>query len=153
MKFVRPTRAGLACALFVGLTLAVVTASANTGQKFSGYFDVSGVQEQGDMVQLTLHLQLFNHGSTDLKSVIVTLMDNSPVMTLRGNFQPVQVWKHQQFIEMSQEFTVTKREYAMWTAAGPVAPNLIIIYADGNGKTWQKGVQISHRGLVAADNR
>jgi hypothetical protein len=132
--------------LLTALSLAAVAATAKSGREFSGYFDVSGVQEQGDLVQVTLHLKLFNH-STDAKGVIVTLVDSSPAMTLRGNFQPVKVWKSQQFIEMSQEFSVSKREFREWMAA-PAQPNLVILFQDSKGKSWQKGAQISRRPLV-----
>lgn len=147
MQSQRPSRAWLFCALLTALLLATVAATANRGREFSGYFDVSQVQEQGDLVQVTLHLKLFNHSDADAKSVIVTLFDSSPATGLRGNFQPVKVWKSHQFIEMSQEFTVTKREFKEWMAP-PAQPNLVILFQDGKGTTWQKGAQISRRPLV-----
>jgi hypothetical protein len=135
----------------VGLTavllLSVVTVAASNGRDFSGYFDVSGIQAQGDLVQVTLHLQLFNHSDADAKSVVVTLLDSSPTMTLRGSFAPVKLWRHQQRIELSQEFFVSQREYAEWMAA-PGQPNLVILFQDAKGKSWQRGAQISRRPLV-----
>jgi len=147
MQSLRLSRAWLVCALLTALMLATVAATAKSGGEFTGYFDFSGVQEQGELVQVTLHLKLFNHGDADLKGVIVTLLDSSPTMTLCGNFQPVKVWKKQQFIEMSQEFTVTKREFVEWTAA-PAQPNLVILFQDSKGQSWQKGAQISRRPLL-----
>jgi hypothetical protein len=147
MRSLRPSRAWAVFALLAALSLATVAATTKSGREFSGYFDVSGVQEQGDLVQVTLHLRLFNHSDADAKSVIVALLDSSPAMTLRGNFQPVKVWKGQQFIEMSQEFSVSKREFQEWMAP-PAQPNLIILFRDSKGKSWQKGAQISRRPLV-----
>ncbi len=147
MQSLRPSRAWLVCTLLTALLLLTVTAMANNGREFSGYFDVSGVQEQGDLVQVTLHLKLFNHGDADARSVIVTLMESGPAPNLRGNFQPVKVWKSHQFIEMSQEFSVTKHAYAEWMAA-PGQPNLVILFQDSKGHTWQRGAQISRRPLV-----
>ena len=147
MQSLRPSRAWVICTVLTALSLATFAATARTGREFSGYFDVSGVQEQGDLVQVTLHLKLFNHSDVDAKSVIVTLVDSSPAMTLRGNFQPVKVWKSQQFIEMSQEFSVTKREFSEWMAP-PAQPNLVILFQDSKGKSWQKGAQISRRPIV-----
>ena len=147
MQFLRPSRAWYVCALLTALIFATAASSSSKGREFSGYFDVSGVQEQGDMVQVTLHLKLYNHGDEDAKSVIVTLVDSSPAMTLRGNFAPVKVWKSQQFIEMSQEFSVTKREFQEWMAP-PAQPNLIILFQDSKGKSWQRGAQISRRPIV-----
>jgi len=129
------------------LLLWVVSASANNGREFSGYFDVSGVQEQGDLVQVTLHLRLFNHSNEDARRVIVTLIDSSPAMTFRGNFRPLKVWKSHQFVEMSQEFSITKREFQEWMSP-PAQPNLVILYQDDKGTTWQRGAQISRRPFV-----
>ena len=148
MRSLRITRAAFVCSLLVALLFATA-ASARGGRDFSGYFDFSGVQEQGDLVQVTLHLKLFNHSDEDARSVIVTLVDSSPAMTLRGNFQPVKVWKSQQFIEMSQEFSITKREFREWMQP-PAQPNLIILYQDTRGKSWQVGAQISHRPMAPA---
>jgi hypothetical protein len=147
MQSPRPSRAWLICLLLAALSLATVAATTKSGREFSGYFDVSGVQEQGDLVQVTLHLKLFNHSDADAKSVIVTLVDSSPAMTLRGNFQPVKTWKSQQFIELSQEFSVSKREFNEWMAP-PAQPNLVILFQDSTGKSWQKGAQISRRPLL-----
>ncbi len=146
MRFMRPSRVGQFGLLLATLCLAI-TASARTGREFSGYFDVSGVHEQGDFVQVTLHLKLFNHGDTDARSVIVTLMDSSPVLTLRGNFQPVRVWKSQHFLELKQEFNIPKSQFEEWMRPG-AQPNLIVLYQDSHGKTLQVGAQISHRPLV-----
>lgn len=146
LRFSRVFAVATSLALLLLVTMAATT---HNGRDFSGYFDVSHVQEQGDMVQATLHLKLFNHGDTDVKSVIVTLVDPTPAMLLRGNFKPVKVWKSQQFIEMSQQFSVTKHEFAEWMHA-PAQPNLVILFQDVNGKNWQKGAQISHRTLVPA---
>jgi len=151
MQSQRQSRAWLVCGLLTAILLATVAARASSGREFSGYFDVSHVQEQGDLVQVTLHLKLFNHSEADAKSVIVTLFDSSPVMTLRGNFQPVKVWKSHKFIEMSQEFTITKREFKEWMAA-PAQPNLVILFQDAKGATWQKGAQISRRPLVRTED-
>ncbi len=142
-----PSRAWVVCTLLVALSLATGAATTRSGREFSGYFDVSGVQEQGDLVKVTLHLKLFNHSDADAKSVIVTLLDSSPAMTLRGNFHPVKVWKSQQFIELSQEFSVSKREFSEWMAP-PAQPNLVILFQDSRGKSWQKGAQISHRPMI-----
>jgi hypothetical protein len=146
MQSLHNSRAWLACVL-ASLLLATVAATASSGRQFSGYFDISGKQDQGDLVQVTLHLKLFNHGDADAKSVIVTLVDPSPTMMLRGNFQPLKVWKSQKFVEMSQQFVVTKQEFAEWMA-GPGQPNIVILYQDGAGKTWQKGAQLSRRPLA-----
>jgi hypothetical protein len=148
MRFTRFMRASVVgAALSILLGLSTVVATANNGRDFSGYFDVSDVQKQGELMQVTLHLQLFNHGNEDERSVLVTLLDSSPSMTMRGTFAPVKVWKHQQRINLSQQFSVSQREYAEWMAA-PGQPNIVILFQDAKGNTWQRGAQISRRPLV-----
>jgi hypothetical protein len=146
MQYLRGFPAWLVCGLLAAL-LCVTVAATSGGREFSGYFDISGAHEQGELMQVTLHLKLFNHSDADAQSVIVTLIDSSPAMTFRGNFQPVKVWKSHQFIELSQEFSVTKREFQEWMAP-PAQPNLVILFRDAKGMSWQRGAQISRRPLV-----
>jgi hypothetical protein len=73
-------------------------------------------------------------------------------MTVRGNFQPIKVWKSGQFIELSQEFSVTRREFNEWMGT-PIQPNLLIFFQDAKGKTWQRGVQLSRRPLVRVEEQ
>lgn len=146
MRFMRPSRAWQT-GLVLAVLLLAITAPAKSGREFSGYFDVSGIHDQGDLVQLTLHLKLFNHSDADARGVIVALANSGPSMMLRGSFQPVKVWKSQHFLEMSQEFTVSKQEFREWMTA-PAQPNLIIMYEDARGKSWQQGAQMSRRVLV-----
>jgi hypothetical protein len=146
MRLMRSSRVWQLGLLLATLCLAI-TASARTGREFSGYFDVSGVQEQGEFVQVTLHLKLFNHGDADARSVIVMLMDSSPTVTLRGNFQPVKVWKSRQPLDLKQEFSIPKSDFQEWMQ--PAAqPNLVILYRDEHGKTLQVGAQVSHGPMV-----
>jgi hypothetical protein len=147
MQFLRPSRAWYVCALLTVLLFVTVAASSSKGREFTGYFDVSGVQEQGDMVQVTLHVKLFNFGDTDAKGVIVTLLDSAPGGAMFGSFKPVKLWKSQQSIALSQQFTVSKREYLAWTQS-PAQPNLFILFQDGKGKTWQRGAQVARRPMI-----
>ena len=139
----------LICLVMTSIAVLTATTQASNGREFSGYFDISHTRQQGDLVQVTLHLKLFNHSSSDARSVIVALMDSSPAMAVRGNFQPVKVWKSGHFIEISQEFTVTSHEFNNWMQT-PVPPNLLIFFQDAKGNTLQRGAQISRRPWVRA---
>lgn len=139
----------LVCLVATALALLTTNAGASNGREFSGYFDISHTHDQGDLVQVTLHLRLFNHSNTDARGVIVALLDSSPTMTVRGNFQPVKVWKSGHFIELSQEFSVSRREFNEWMQA-PVQPNLLIFFQDAKGNTLQRGAQVSRRPWVRA---
>jgi len=147
MQSQRPSRKWLPAVVLIAFAVLTANALGSNGREFSGYFDVSHVQEQGDLVQVTLHLKLFNHGDSDARSVIVALIDSSPTMAVRGNFQPVKMWKSGRFIEISQQFRVTQREFNEWMTT-PVQPNLLVFFRDPTGKTLQRGVQVSRRPLV-----
>lgn len=145
MRFMRPSRVWQFGLLLATLCIAIA-ATARTGRDFAGFFDVSGIHEQGDFVQVTLHLKLANQGDEDARNVIVTLMDSSPLVTMHGNFQPVKVWKRQQFLELNQEFSIPKSEFNQWMRSA-AQPNLVVLYQDSHGKTLQLGIQVSRRPL------
>jgi len=147
MQSLRSSRTWFSCYAVIAIALLAGNAQANNGREFSGYFDLSHIQEQGDLVQVTLHLKLFNHGDSDARSVIIALMDSSPALSVRGNFQPVKVWKAGHFIEISQQFSIPKYEFNEWMQA-PVQPNLLIFFQDAKGKTLQRGAQVSRRPWV-----
>ena len=145
MRFMSLSRVWQSGLLLATLCLAIA-ATARTGRDFAGFFDVSGVHEQGDFVQVTLHLKLANQGDEDARNVIVTLMDSTPRVTMYGNFQPVKIWKRQQFVELSQEFSIPKSEFNQWMRPAS-QPNLVVLYQDSHGKTLQLGLQVSRRPL------
>ena len=78
MQYQRASRIWLPAVVLIAFAVLTANALGSNGREFSGYFDVSHVQEQGDLVQVTLHLKLFNHGDSDARSVIVALIDSSP---------------------------------------------------------------------------
>jgi len=137
---------GLSRASVMGVWLAIfllgtITATAKDGRDFAGVYGFTDVQEQGDMVHLTLHVRLFNNSEADIKGAVIVLMEGSTGVGLRGNFPAVKVWRKNQDVKLSQQFTVPKREYQDWLRP-PAQPNVVIIYQDANGQTWEKGAQI-----------
>lgn len=149
MQSQRSARTWLLCFVVITLAFITSTARASNGREFSGYFDVSHIHEQGDLVQVTLHLRLYNHDDSDARSVIVALLDSSPALSVRGNFQPVKVWRAGHFIEISQQFSVSKVMLHEWMQS-PVQPNLLVFFQDAKGNTLQRGVQVSHRPWIRA---
>jgi hypothetical protein len=150
MQFLRLRWSFAVCVSAALVLLASLAATAKDGRDFAGYFDVSDVHEQGELVQITLHLQLFNNGEGDVRNAIVALMESGPAVNLRGSFPPVRLWKRQQPIRMNQQFTVTRREFGEWMS-GPAQPNLLIMFQDAKGQSWQRGAQMSRRPLVPRD--
>lgn len=145
MGLFRLVRAWLLAGVFSSLLLGTVT--AKDGRDFAGFYGFTDVQEQGDMVHLTLHLRIFNYSDADIKGAAVTLQEGSTGMALRGTFPMVKVWQKNKDVQLSQEFTVPRREYEDWNHP-PAQPNVLIIYQDAKGHTWQKGVQMSPRPIL-----
>jgi len=143
---------GLSRASVMGVWLAIfllgtITATAKDGRDFAGVYGFTDVQEQGDMVHLTLHVRLFNNSEADIKGAVIVLMEGSTGVGLRGNFPAVKVWRKNQDVKLSQQFTVPKREYQDWLRP-PAQPNVVIIYQDANGQTWEKGAQMRPQPVV-----
>jgi hypothetical protein len=127
--------------------LGTITATAKDGRDFAGVYGFTDVQEQGDMVRLTLHLRLFNNSEADIKGAVITLMEGPTGLALRGNFPTVKVWRKNKDVKLSQQFTISKSEYRDWLRP-PAQPNVVIIYQDANGQTWEKGAQMRPQPII-----
>ena len=139
MEFTRLVRA-----LLLGAALSILllgTVAAKDGRDFAGSYGFTDVQEQGDMVHLTLHVRLFNNSDADIKGAVVILREGPSGVALRGNFPTVKIWHKNHDVQLAHEFTVSKREYQDWLQP-PAQPNVVVIYQDANGQTWQKGAQM-----------
>jgi hypothetical protein len=142
MRFPAFSRASLMGALVAVFLLGTITATAKDGRDFAGVYGFTDVQEQGDNVHLTLHLRLFNNSEADIKGAVIVLMEGPTGVGLRGNFPTVKkMWRKSQDVKLSQQFTVPMREYRDWLRP-PAQPNVVIIYQDAHGQTWQKGAQM-----------
>jgi hypothetical protein len=142
--FSRMSVMGVWLAIFL---LGTITATAKDGRDFAGVYGFTDVREQGDMVHLTLHLRLFNNSEADIKGAVITLMEGSTGVALRGNFPTVKLWRKNQDVKLSQRFTIPKREYEDWLRP-PAQPNVVIIYQDANGQTWEKGAQMRPQPII-----
>jgi hypothetical protein len=141
MRFFGLSRTSIVSISLAIFLLSAITVMAKDGRDFAGTYGFTEVQEQGDMVHLTLHLRLFNYSDSDIKGAVVVLQEGPPGVALRGNFPTVKVWHKNRDVQLSQEFTVPKREYQDWLQP-PAQPNVFIIYQDSNGQTWQRGAQM-----------
>lgn len=123
------------------LLLSALTATARDGRDFAGIYSLSSVQPQGDNVLLTLHVKLSNYSGADISGAIVTLMKGHPEAGLRGSFPTVKTWRKGQAVKLSAQFTIPKREFETWSHQ-PAQPDVVILYQDANGQTWQRGAQL-----------
>jgi hypothetical protein len=142
MRFSGFLRAALKYAPLAILVLGAIMVMARDGRDFAGTYRMTDVQEQGDMVHLTLHLRLYNNSDSDIKGAIVILRDGPTGVALRGNFPTVKVWPKSHEVRLSQEFTVPKREYEDWLRP-PAQPNVVVIYQDAQKQTWHRSAQMA----------
>ncbi len=140
MRSMRSSRACIA-ALFATLLLITVTAFASGGRDFAGFYKVSHTIIEGDQVHLTLNLQIHNNGDVDVSHAIITLRQNTG-LDFVGAAKPVALLRVHDHVNLSQQFTVSRREYEKWHNGSE--PGLSIIYR-AKGKTWERPIQMSAR--------
>jgi hypothetical protein len=128
-------------ALFATVLLTTVTALAKDGRDFAGFYKVSHAKIQGDNVRLTLNLQVHNNSTKDVSHAVITLRQNTG-FDLVGKTQPIELLRSHDHVTISQQFTVSRREYAKWQNGSQ--PGLAIIYR-ANGKTCERSIQVAPR--------
>jgi|HubBroStandDraft_2_1064218.scaffolds.fasta_scaffold00529_8 hypothetical protein len=140
MRSMRFSRACTA-ALFATLLLTTVTALAKDGRDFAGFYKVSHARIQGDQVHLTLNLQIHNNGDADATHAVITLRQNTGFDVV-GSTRPIALVRLHDHVNVSQQFTVSRREYEKWHNGSQ--PGLSITYR-ANGKTWERPMQMAAR--------
>ena len=137
MRSRRFSRACIA-ALFATLLLTTVTAFAKDGRDFAGFYNLAHTKIQGDHVRLTLNLQVHNNGDADVRNAVITLRQNTG-LDLVGTTRPIAILRLHDHVNLSQQFTISRREYEIWRQGA--GPDLAIIYR-AKGKTWERSIQL-----------
>jgi hypothetical protein len=130
---------GCTTALFATLLLTTVTAFGKDGRDFAGFYHLSHTKIQGDHVRLTLNLQVQNNGDADVRNAVITLRQHTG-LELVGATKPIALFRLHNLVTVSQQFTISRREYESWRQGAP--PELSIIYR-AKGKTWERSIQVS----------
>jgi hypothetical protein len=138
-RFSRLRIAALLATLLLITVTAVATAKEGQGRDFAGFYSVGHPKMHGDLVQLTLHLQVHNNGRTDVTDAIVALRQNTG-LDFVGATKPIALLRSHDHVNLSQQFTVSRREYEKWHNGSQ--PGLSIIYR-AKGKTWERSIQVS----------
>jgi|ERR1700722_20953005 hypothetical protein len=126
-------------ALYATLLLTTVNALAKDGRDFAGFYNLAHPKIQGDHVRLTLNLQVHNNGNADVRHAVITLRQNTG-LDLAGTTKPVALLRLHGHVNLSQQFTVSRREYESWRQGN--SPDMTIIYR-ANGKTWERSIQLA----------
>lgn len=128
--------------LFI-LLLATIASFAKDGRDFAGYYSVGNVSQQGEKVQLTLNLQVFNYSDVDVKQAVIKLHESGAGLAVHGSFQPIKLLANQRDVKIRQQFLVPAHEYERWQNG--TKPSLFIVYQDAAGHHWEHSIELSRR--------
>ena len=143
MQLLRSMQRSLVGASLAILLLATVAANAKNGRDFAGRYSINSTVEEGDQMVVTFRFQLFNHSNADLKGAVVKLHSADPGPVPVQLSQPVKSWKNHGEVRLTQQFTVSKREFERWQHGSQ--PALFVVYHDAQGQRWERFVQMSNR--------
>ncbi len=143
MKSMRLKPAIKTAVLMFFLATLTAFAFAKDGRDFAGVYNVSDVVDQGDQTVLTLRLQVFNNSGSDVKAAVLTLRHTTPQPDVLGKFQPVKLWRNHGEVRLTQQFTVPKHEFEMWSKG--TQPVLMVVYHDAKGQRFDRYVQMRSR--------
>lgn len=132
------TRARLTALLAI-LLLTALCAFAKDGRDFAGRYSIHDVTEQGDNVQLTLHLKVVNNSAADVKNAVITLRQNTGI-DLAGQTKPIKLLPDHGVAKVIQQFTISKREYQNWSKGA--TPTMFIVY-QAKGSQWSRYIQLA----------
>lgn len=125
------------------LAAIVFTAAAKDGRDFAGFYSLTDVSEQGDQIQVTLDIQLFNYSGADLKQTNVSVYPSRNPMEPLHSFSPVSIWRSRGYVVLKQTLLVSREQFEEW--ASGTQPNLAIVYTDASGEARERSAQLSRR--------
>lgn len=140
MQSRRISRAGV-CVL-LAMLLSTVLGFATDGRDFAGYYNIADATEQGDQVQLTLRVRIFNHSSQDLRQALVVLHQPANPGVL-GVSKPIKLLPTLKDAKVNQQVLVPRHVYEQWQKGQ--APEVSIVYVDEHGTRWEKSIQLAPR--------
>jgi hypothetical protein len=126
-------------ALLATLLLTTVAAFASDGRDFAGSYSVAHTKIQGDSVHLTLNLRVHNNTKSDVSNAIISLRQNTG-LDFVGTTKPIELLRTHDHVSVSQQFTVSRREYESWHEGSQ--PTVFIVYR-AKGKTWERYIQLA----------
>jgi hypothetical protein len=137
--FSRACASALLATLLLTTVSALAIAKEGQGRNFAGFYSVGHPKMHGELVHFTLHLQVYNNGRNDVRDAVITLRQNTG-LDLVGSAKPIAILRGHDHVNLSQQFTVSRREYEKWHNGSQ--PGLSITYR-ANGKTWDRSIQVS----------
>jgi|SRR5579862_914141 hypothetical protein len=134
------SRAGV-CVL-LAMLLSTVLGFAKDGRDFAGYYNVADAVEQGNQVQLTLRVRVFNYSGQDLKGAVVVL-HQAAAPGVFGVSKPIKLLPSQKDARVNEQVLIPRHVYEQWQKG--LAPEVSIVYLDAHGTRWEKSIQVAPR--------
>jgi len=128
--------------VLLAMLLSTVLGFAKDGRDFAGYYNVADATEQGDQVQLTLRVRIFNYSSQDLRQALVVLHQPANPGVL-GVSKPIKSLPALKDAKVNQQVLVPRHVYEQWQKGQ--APEVSIVYVDEHGTRWEKSIQVAPR--------
>jgi hypothetical protein len=111
--------------VLLAVLLVGIFAFASEGHDFAAKYDIRNAVEQGDSVHFTMHLTVKNQSNADVKNAVVAL-GQAPGVVFVGKTEPIKLLKEGGNAAISQQFTISQKEYQRWLHGG--APTMFLLY-------------------------
>jgi len=135
--------------LIAGLLVLVVPFSqANDASRISGFYQVIQKTDMGPQTRVRLQLRLTSHGKQELRIQRLTVWDFSHPH--KGGTQPCTiVLGAGASVGTTQEFTIPRAEYEMWTRG--TRPRLVVEVQSSRGHIAAEAVRLDHEFQAKAE--
>jgi len=138
------------CALALGAAIVAACCSAvllkaENGRNFAGTYRVHDVVDHGSIVKFDLHAKIFNYSGGDVNDATITVADRERVSppaeaaNFSGEISGVSI-PYRKSVEVDGTFTVPAPEFEQIRRGVP--PNVIVSYANEEGKSVHDAVQL-----------
>jgi len=134
------SRAGV-CAL-LAMLLSSFLSFAKDGRDFAGYYNVADATEQGDQVQVTLRVRVFNYSGQDIRQALVVLHQPAG-LGIYGVIKPIKMLPALKDGKVSEQVTIPRHVYEQWQKGD--SPEISLVYHDAQGTRWEKSIQVAPR--------
>jgi hypothetical protein len=143
MKF-----SGIRAAARLGACLLAAAAAlvAGDGRDFAGFFSLAGAHPQGNRVEVTLRIQVFNNTGGPVADAAAAVhpegAGKDAILTLSGPH----LWREGEDVVFSGTVTVERDELERWSAHG--RPSLFLYYTDSQGQPKREAADLIRRPQV-----
>jgi hypothetical protein len=115
-------------------------ASATSGRDFAATYKLANITESGDVVHVTVTLNLRNNGNATITNGSAVLFSSEANPSLLGSFDMIQVLSGHQSVTQSQTFSISKAEYQLWQEGRD--PSIRFVVEDANGTLLTKVIDL-----------